>query len=166
MKSVLVPIEDHNSMTAVLETARESALALSASIKAIPLRAMQFQVVGAEPIVAVSFPPADQDDEDATAKARSVFNSFADAHGGADASRATWLDVQPVDDIGLGSLARVYDMTVLGRPSSNEVGARMTTLEAVLFDSGRPVLIAPPKATGECGFQEPKTISYTSGSRP
>ena len=76
MKSVLVPIEDHNSMTAVLETARQAATALSANLHAIPLRAMQFQVVGAEPIVAVSFPPADQDDEDASARARGIFNSF------------------------------------------------------------------------------------------
>ena len=56
-----------------------------------------------------------------------------------------------MDDIGLGSLARVYDLTVLGRPSSNEAGARMTTLEAVLFDSGRPVLIAPSGPSGPIG---------------
>ena len=150
MKSVLVPIEDHTSMSAVLETARQAAMALSANLCAIPLRAMQFQVVGAEPIVAVSFPPADQDDEDASAKARSIYDAFVARHG-ESAAKAAWLEIPPVDDIGLGSLARVYDMTVLGRPSSNDAGARMTTLEAVLFDSGRPVLIAPSQPSGPIG---------------
>jgi nucleotide-binding universal stress UspA family protein len=44
----------------------------------------------------------------------------------------------------------VYDVTVLSRPGNR--GARMSALEAALFDSGHPVLMAPPttpKTLGE-----------------
>ena len=57
-------------------------------------------------------------------------------------ARFRWRGGSAVEDSALGSLARVYDVAVLSRPGSR--GARMTALEAVLFDSGRPVLMAPP----------------------
>jgi nucleotide-binding universal stress UspA family protein len=40
----------------------------------------------------------------------------------------------------------VFDITVLGAPLGGRQGPRMMTLEAALFDSGRPVLLAPPTA--------------------
>lgn len=151
MKSILVPVEDHATMNEVLGTAAEAARALEGQVKAVPLRPMQFQVVGAEPIVAVSFPPAYQDDEDSKSKAKSLFESFSAGLDPTPKSRLSWQDTDPLDDIGLGLIARVHDLTVLGRPANDDGGARMTTLESVLFDSGRPVLIAPPKGTGSFG---------------
>jgi nucleotide-binding universal stress UspA family protein len=44
----------------------------------------------------------------------------------------------------LASYARVFDVTVVGRPESVSDGPRMGALEAALFESGRPVLLAPP----------------------
>jgi nucleotide-binding universal stress UspA family protein len=43
------------------------------------------------------------------------------------------------------------DLTVLPHPSDNEEQASPECLHAVLFDSGRPVLIAPPEAPGSIG---------------
>ena len=42
-------------------------------------------------------------------------------------------------------------MIVLGRPGRDLKGSRMTTLEAALFESGRPVLLAPPSPRPEMG---------------
>ena len=42
------------------------------------------------------------------------------------------------------SYARVYDVSVMGRPGNDRGDPRMTTLEAAIFESGRPVLLAPP----------------------
>jgi hypothetical protein len=47
----------------------------------------------------------------------------------------------------------VFDITVLGGPAGSRQGPRMVTLEAALFESGRPVLLAPPVA--------PRTIGDT-----
>ena len=45
----------------------------------------------------------------------------------------------------MSSLSRVYDITVVGRPGVGRSEPRMTTLEAALFESGRPIMMAPPK---------------------
>ena len=58
-----------------------------------------------------------------------------------------------IEDGALGSLGRVYDVTVLSRPGNR--GARMTALEASLFDSGRPLLMAPPTSA-----QDVRRIRY------
>ena len=49
----------------------------------------------------------------------------------------------------MGSLGRLYDLTVLPRPGPK--GGRVTAFEAALFDSGRPVLMAPPVAPATIG---------------
>ena len=47
-------------------------------------------------------------------------------------------------DSDLGTVARAYDVTVLGRPGQSVKAARMASLEAALFESGRAILVAPP----------------------
>jgi nucleotide-binding universal stress UspA family protein len=145
MKSFLVPIEDHSTIGEVIETAAIAADLFGATVNGVPLRTLQFQVVGAEPIVAVSFPPADQDDSEAIAAARKIFDTRTQNRSSSGPAKFSWHGNGAVDDISLGSMARVYDLTVVGRPSSDDGGARMATLESVLFDGGRPILIAPPR---------------------
>src|SRR5262249_22554686 len=78
----------------------------------------------------------------------SLFESFMQAHGvprGGDAKALSsgWLANAPEGDLFVGSHGRVFDVIVLGKPGRDPKGPRMTTLEAALFASGRPVLIAP-----------------------
>ena len=56
----------------------------------------------------------------------------------------TWLDSAPSGHDFVGSYGRVFDMIVLARPGDEWQSPSMVTLESALFDSGRPVLIAPP----------------------
>ena len=42
------------------------------------------------------------------------------------------------------SSGRVFDLIVVGRPSDDPGGPRMSTFEDLLFESGRPILLAPP----------------------
>ena len=44
----------------------------------------------------------------------------------------------------VGSYGRVFDIIVLARPQEEWQSPSMVTLESALFESGRPVLIAPP----------------------
>jgi nucleotide-binding universal stress UspA family protein len=107
----------------------------------VALRPIHVEIVAPDPIVAVTFPPADWNDSDFVARARRAF----DGHfSGQTDCRHRWRAGASIDDAGLGSLARVYDITVLGRPSSSGAGPRMTTLESALFESGQPILVAPP----------------------
>src|SRR5215471_15322930 len=60
--------------------------------------------------------------------------------GDAKVLSSGWLDNAPEGDLFVGSHGRVFDLIVLGKPGRDARGPRMTTLEAALFDSGRPVL--------------------------
>jgi nucleotide-binding universal stress UspA family protein len=58
----------------------------------------------------------------------------------------TW----PEDDF-VGHYARAFDITVLGRPSNEANQPRPPTVEAALFESGRPVLLVPPTPPSTLG---------------
>ena len=150
MKTVLVPIEDHDQTVTMLQVAEIFARRFGASVDGVALRLAQFQAVGAEPIVAVTFPPIEGDEEEAIRRARGRFDAFVRSRQN-DPPRLRWRAGEPVEDSGLGALGRVYDVTVIGRPTTSSAGSRMTTLEAALFDSGRPILIAPPTAPQTMG---------------
>ncbi|MCB1509862.1 MAG: universal stress protein [Hyphomicrobiaceae bacterium] len=159
MKTVLVPIEDEASAQLPLKAAQEFSERHSATLFGISLRAPRFQVVGAEPVVAVSFPVSDQDDTETRGEAKRVFDAFAAKHAEAKAAgKLVWRDDGPLDDLALGSFSRVFDITVVGRPDASRGLPRMTTLEAALFDSGRPLLIVPPEFQG--GFGRNVVISW------
>ncbi|MEL6299758.1 MAG: universal stress protein [Pseudomonadota bacterium] len=143
MKTLLVPIEDHDGAGAVLAAARTFAAAHDAKIDAVGMRLVPYQAVGAEPIVAVSLPAAD---ENVTEIARRIRERFEQAATGAqgNSDRIRWRGGDPLEDADVAELARVYDMTIIGRPVSSGEGPRMSSLETILFDSGRPILIVPP----------------------
>lgn len=150
MKSILVPVDQSESTQSVLTTASLLARRVDGTLEGVALRPIHVEIVAPDPIVAVTFPPADWNDSDFVARARRGFEGACG--GGPEAPRFRWRAGPSIDDAGLGGLARVYDITVIGRPVNTGAGPRMTTLESVLFDSGQPVLVAPPtapKALGE-----------------
>jgi nucleotide-binding universal stress UspA family protein len=69
----------------------------------------------------------------------------------AEVTQQPRLEDTPEDDQFVGSYGRIFDVTVLGRPGRDPKGSRMATLEAALFESGRPVLIAPPSPRTQMG---------------
>ena len=52
----------------------------------------------------------------------------------------------------LGALARRFDLAVFGQPEDDFLGAEQAVAEALLFDSGRPVLVVPYIYNGEPKF--------------
>jgi len=144
MKSILLPVDQNEQMPAALETARLLANTFAATVEGVALRPAFAEIVAPDPIVAVTIPPADWNETDFVRGVRQTFDAFAAKHAGdpASSARFRWRGGSAIEDGTLGSLGRVHDITVLGRPGGR--GARMTALEAALFDSGRPVLMAPP----------------------
>jgi nucleotide-binding universal stress UspA family protein len=101
-------------------------------------------------------PALEQEIVDNEKRSRSLFESFMQEHGvplAADSKTPSsgWLENAPEGDHFVGSNGRVFDIIVLGKPGRDPKGPRMTTLEAGLFDSGRPVLIAPPSLQPQMG---------------
>ena len=151
MKSILLPVDQSDAMPSVLETARLLADTFESTIEGIALRPAFAEIVAPDPIVAVTIPPADWNEAEFCRAVRQSFDAYAAkvAGGSGKGARFRWRGGTAIDDGALGSLGRVYDVTVLGRPGGR--GARMTAVEAALFDSGRPVLMAPPSPPATLG---------------
>lgn len=147
MKSILLPADQSDVMKPALVSAEMLARLLDATVEGAALRPIHVEIVAPDPIVAVTFPPADWNDAEFVAKARKAFES----HFATCGVRYRWRAGPSIDDAGLGSLARVYDITVIGRPAGSGSGPRMTTLESALFESGQPVLVTPPTAPSTLG---------------
>ena len=141
MQSILLPVDQSEQMPSALETAWQLAGPFAGTVEGVALRPAFAEIVAPDPIVAVTIPPADWNETEFCRSVRQTFDAFAASHpeGGA---RFRWRGGSAIEDSALGSLGRVYDVTVVSRPGGR--GARMTALEAALFDSGRPVLMAPP----------------------
>jgi nucleotide-binding universal stress UspA family protein len=152
MKSILLPIDQSEQMASALETARLLANLFASTVEGVALRPAFAEIVAPDPIVAVTIPPADWNETEFCRGMRQSFDAYAAAHPAnqTDTARFRWRGGSAVEDSALGGLARVYDVSVLSRPGNR--GARMSALEAALFDSGHPVMVAPPtppKTLGE-----------------
>ena len=144
MKSILLPVDQSEQMPSALETSWLLASELDATVEGVAVRPAFAEIVAPDPIVAVTIPPADWNETEFCRGVRQTFDGFATAHpaGQGSGARFRWRGGSAIEDSTLGSLARVYDVTVLSRPGTR--GSRMSALEAALFDSGHPVLMAPP----------------------
>ncbi len=157
MKTILLPLENGDGLRAMLETAWLAALSFGSTIEGLYIRRALPGVVVADiggyaaaaPDLVESF---EAEDRERGERARANFEDFLRAKGvtlGADPAAegqpaAAWAQEIPPGDAAVGMYARLFDLTVVGRPVQGASTPAASTLETVLFDSGRPILIAPP----------------------
>lgn len=100
----------------------------------------------------------EQEDKERRDAARKTFESYmagkgvplASAQPSAPGVTAEWREEQGQQNAVVGSLGRVFDLIVVERPDKL-VSLAEATLEDALFESGRPVLMAPPQAPPTIG---------------
>lgn len=153
MKTILVPTQHIATMQAALETAALLARRTAAYIEGFPLRVAIPPYVVAELTAGFTMAAyAEQRDEETT-ELRRLFETFMQEHGispaGATAGRPCcgWLDVAPEDESFVGSHGRSFDVTVISRLDADSTSLHRRAIESALFESGRPVLLAPPAAS-------------------
>jgi hypothetical protein len=159
MKSILVPVEYSASLSAQLQTAALAANRFSAHIAGVAPRSdFSNYLIGAGAGVGATIPVALEDlqheEAERIERAKSAFRHFVDEHqiawgDGAEPQphpTATWIEEINSGDAAVAQLARLYDISVLARPTPDSPVARRQLLETVLFESGRPILISPPQA--------------------
>lgn len=157
MRSILVPIEESGSLNSQLEAAALVAKIFGAHIdgttpKWIVSIAHMASDLGSYPIVAESTGFTVEDQAERAEAAEKNFRDVIDRHGIAwadpqttkDRPTANWLAPAGSGDEVIAELARLYDVTVLPRPVEKSAAPSGALLEAVLFESGRPILITPP----------------------
>lgn len=156
-KTILVPIEQHDLMNATLETALVLARKFDSYIEGFALRPVVAPVMAMD--IGGAFPLAELQENDSkmATEARALFDAFMTKHGvppssaNKSALSSGWFDGAPDGDQFVGSHARVFDVTVLGRPGESAQSPRLSTYEACLFESGRPILLAPPTPPQKMG---------------
>ena len=150
MKSMLVPMEPHDGMTSVLETALLLARKCQSYIEGFPLRFGISEFVAVDPAGSIPLESYRQESIEEAAQARRLFESFMTergiprAGGASSGLSCAWLDDAPEGESFVGSYGRVFDITALGRPDANTIGLHNRAIESGLFESGRPILLAPP----------------------
>jgi nucleotide-binding universal stress UspA family protein len=155
-KTILVPTQQHDLMNSTLETALLLARKFDSYIEGFALRVAGPATFAMGDVGTLPIPPLEQESADDAKRTRSLFESFMQEHDVPRGSQTKalscdWLEDAPQDDHFVGSYGRVFDVIVLGRPGRDPKSPRMTTLEAGLFESGRPILIAPPSPQPQMG---------------
>ena len=156
MKNVLVPVELHSSIDSVFSTALLFARRFDSYIEGMPLGPDLPDLVAFD--MPVSWTAADQNTwRELAEESQHRFTDFMAAENipPHEAHKHNlswgWAGDAAFGDSHVSSYARIFDVTVLGRPGDERGDARMATAEAALFESGRPVLLAPPKAPAMLG---------------
>lgn len=158
MKSVLIPLELHSQISATMATACLFAKRFESLLEGVYLRPAISPPLGVEVASAIMVPDVAFDDVEARRAASERFAVELSTNGlpilaslDEPGPGGVWNGEQAIDDSLVGSYARAFDLSVVGRPADRSGGPRMATLEAALFESGHPILIAPPQAPAALG---------------
>jgi nucleotide-binding universal stress UspA family protein len=164
MRTILVNLE----VSPVLESALESALLVArrfdSYIEGLHMRPGQPDIiaagadgfVAAAPDLVASF---EREARERAERAREAFEAFMARHDLPHAAGrspgagvcADWRVESSSGHGAIGGIGRVFDLIVLGRPLKDSVSPSMAALETALFETGRPLLIAPPTPPAELG---------------
>jgi nucleotide-binding universal stress UspA family protein len=157
MKTILVPTEDDDAMSSALETALILARRCDSYIEGFALRWKIAEFVSADMMGAVVVQADHREITRMETQARAIFESFMQKHGVPRSTASTdslsfgWLDNAPEGDAFVGSHGRVFDVIVMNRSGRNTTGLRNRAINAGLFESGRPILLAPPSPPAQIG---------------
>lgn len=157
MKTILIPAEDHDAMPAVLETARLIARRFDSYMEGFAVHPAGTDFVAVDPLSSLTLPHIPEEDDEIGRHVRGLFEAFMTANEVPRASLPPagaapcpmhyshgWQRPSVQIDAFIGSYGRLFDLIVLGRPGPLAQNPRMAPLETALFETGHPVLIAPP----------------------
>src|SRR5215470_15682455 len=167
IRKLLLPLTGTAAGEAALSTALQIAQIWSAHVTALHVRVDSRDVAplageGLSGAMIEEMMSATEKESAARAHAvRSMFERFvADhnvavgeprKHGGSPVATASFASITGREDDLVAQQARLADLTVVPHPEAGEDVSSSDALHAVLFDSGRPVLISPRTAPATIG---------------
>ncbi len=163
MKTILVPTEHNVATASALDAALLLARKFDSCIEGFPLRPAVADMVAMDPDAGLAMVAVKENDAEMVRQAEETFRAFMQSHavkqrtaetsaGSQSASLSwAWNAAAPNGNDFAGSYGRVFDIIVLARPGEEWQSPSMVTLESALFESGRPVLIAPPTSPSSLG---------------
>ncbi|MDP6804108.1 MAG: universal stress protein [Rhodospirillales bacterium] len=155
MKTILVPVEESEALPAILEAALHVARRFGAHIEGRCVSLAYPEVIHAfgveSPALIESF---NKESAEHIHRARARFHEFMEARGvrrstgvGPASEPTAGCEEEVVPSYAaFGAIGRLFDLIVAGRPTKGVEQPSFAAVENALFESGRPVLIAPPKS--------------------
>ncbi len=152
MKSILIPFEESKIVESVFASAVLTAQRFNSYIEGVYVQPALPAIASADGfgVVTPAFVEKYEREDNARIKqAQEYFESYMQKHNISGTrteghAYAVWQNVGPTDDY-VGHRGRLFDLIVLGRPIHGATTPTMHTLDAALFETGRPILIAPPQ---------------------
>jgi nucleotide-binding universal stress UspA family protein len=157
MKTILVPTEPHEAMRSVLATALLLARRFDSYVEGFALRFRFNEFVAVDMAGAIPLESLREESLDEARRARALFESFMQENSVPRAERSAaalsfgWMNDAPEGESFVGSHGRVFDIIVIGRAEPQPIGLHQKAIESGLFESGRPILIAPPSPPRQIG---------------
>jgi nucleotide-binding universal stress UspA family protein len=157
MKAILVHVDEYDGLTSVLQCALLTARRFGSHIEGLFLWRGMPRMVPVAPEGA--FLPAsdlvedlERADRDRSVRLRERFEAFmaeqnvplAVSGRTENEPSASWAEQVLTGDDALGTVGRLHDLIMVGRPVDGQPVPMMSALETALFESGRTLLIAPP----------------------
>lgn len=149
MKNILVPVEEHHGISSMFQTALLAAGRFRSRVEAIPLGVDLGTLIAVN--YAIPMVIADQAHQDLPIELEALFQRFCEQSDLPAGVSFEWNGAEVMTDEKVGGYGRIFDLIVVGRPGADPGDPRSSTLEAALFESGRPILIAPPKPPSAIG---------------
>ncbi len=165
IRAILVPVDGTEAAVPILETAfmvgRDLAAHLdvyhiSADPKdAVPLLGEGMSGAMIEEMIDL----AEKDAQDRASRARQMFDDFCSRHSvnvvetaqASDQVSAAWVMDTGREDEAVARRGRLADLIVVGRPTPDSDLSSTLTLNAAIFETGRPVLVVPPETPAALG---------------
>ena len=155
MKSILIPFEESDGLPSILETAYLAATRFGSYVEGLHVRPT-LPAIAVDPAFAATdalTESFERQNQERARRARQKFEDFlrdkslprGEVTRPSTAASAAWVEEASPGDSVVGHRGRLFDLIVVGRPVRGAPAPSMSTLEAALFDSGRPILVAPPK---------------------
>lgn len=178
LKIILTAVAGRETDAATLDVALAVARRFSAHIEALhvkgdPRDAIPFLGEGASGVLIEQImTAAERDAGTRSGKARAVFDSWRATSGLPVATRpgegtgatVAWREEVGTEEECMARHGRVCDLIVVGRPPADDSGASTVLFETALFDSGRPVLVAPPQPAAAPPAVESPALIFWTGS--
>jgi nucleotide-binding universal stress UspA family protein len=157
MKTILVPTEQHDLMTSMLQTAVLLGRRFDSYIEGFALFPAMVEIYALDSEISLPIEVKEHDAEMGN-QARGLFEKFMQDQGIPRSKPPQpgisfdWFEDAPDGDAFVGSYGRVFDLIVVGRAGASRAARpSMATIEAGLFEAGRPILIAPPSPPQRLG---------------
>ncbi len=156
MRTLLVHMEDSAEPALILKAALAIARMFGSHFEAMHVPQILPSMLPLSPegglATADVMASLEQGAEDTHRKLRTVFDQFIKDEAivqtrigaATEAPSTSWYESRGNDQTTLAGRGRVFDLLVVGRPIAGQFMPSMVSLEAALFESGRPLLIVPP----------------------